>query len=76
MGIRFELGIEWNREYDFKDSLYLLGVYKRAITLFNSLHSPNEKILVVIDVDDFGDGQKYNHKASLFSPYIYEKSTL
>ncbi|USK33432.1 DUF3885 domain-containing protein [Bacillus sp. F19] len=76
IGIRFELGVEWNREYDYENSQYLKGVYNRAITLFNSLHSPDEEILVVIDVNDFGDRKSYTHKGRLFTPYVYEKSVL
>lgn len=76
IGIRFELGVERKREYNFEDSLYLQGVYKRAITLFESLHSKDEEIFVVVDVNDFGDGRTYKHKARIFPPYVYEKSIL
>lgn len=30
IGIRFELGVEWKIEYDFENSPYLKGVYKRG----------------------------------------------
>ncbi|TDL76210.1 DUF3885 domain-containing protein [Peribacillus frigoritolerans] len=76
IGIRFELGVEWNREYYYENSQYLKGVYHRALTLFNSLHSAEEEILVVIDVNDFGDRKSYLQKGRLFSPYVYEKSVL
>lgn len=51
IGIRFELGVERNREYDNPNNLYLLGCYKRAITLFEALHSPLDDLLVVVDVN-------------------------
>jgi hypothetical protein len=76
IGIRFELGVEWNREYDYENSQYLKGVYNRALTLFNSLHSPDEEILVVMDVNDYGDRKSYTQKGRLFSPYVFEKSVL
>jgi hypothetical protein len=76
IGIRFELGVECDREYHYKNSPYLQGVYKRAVTLFETMHLQDEEILIVIDVNDFGDGKPYKHKARIFSPYIYEKSVL
>lgn len=76
IGIRFELGVEWNGEYNYENSPYVQGVYKWAITLFESLHSKDEEIFVVIDVNDFGDGRTYKHKARIFSPYVYKKSIL
>ena len=53
IGIRFELGVEWDSEYINEKSPYVLGVYKRAITLFESIHSQDEEIFVVIDVNSF-----------------------
>ncbi|WP_041964221.1 DUF3885 domain-containing protein [Mesobacillus selenatarsenatis] len=76
IGIRFELGVEWDREYHYLNSPYVQGVYKRAVTLFESLHLQDEKILVVVDVRDLGDGKPYKQKARIFSPYINEKSVL
>ncbi|MEG0385069.1 DUF3885 domain-containing protein [Solibacillus cecembensis] len=76
IGIRFELGVGWDRKYNYENSPYVQGVYKRAVTLFEALHLQNEDIFVVVDVNDFGDGKSYKHKTRLFSPYVYEKSTL
>ncbi|WP_332698951.1 DUF3885 domain-containing protein [Halalkalibacter lacteus] len=76
IGIRFELGVEGNREYDYENSPYVQGVYERAITLFKSLHSQDEEIFVVVDVNDFGDGRSYKQKARVFSPYVYERLVL
>ena len=45
IGIRFELGTEWKSGYDHPNNPYVLRCYKRAITLFESLHSPTEDIL-------------------------------
>nr|WP_154319282.1 DUF3885 domain-containing protein [Metabacillus idriensis] len=76
IAIRFELGVEWNREYDDKNSRYLKGVYNRALTLFESVHKPDEEIFVVMDVNVFGNRKSYKNNRRLFSPYVYEKTTL
>jgi len=76
IGIRFELGVEWNRECDYENSPYIHGVYKRAVTLFESLHSQDEDIFVVVDVNDFGDGKTYKHNGKILSPYVYRKDVL
>ena len=60
ISIRFELGIEWSREYNYENSPYVQGVYKRTVTLFESLHSQDEEIFVVVDVNDFGDRKAFN----------------
>lgn len=66
--------MDYVREYDYENSTYLQGVYKRAITLFKSLHSNNDDIYIVVDVNDYADG--YKHKSKTFSRYIKEKSVL
>ncbi len=76
IGIRFELGVGWDRENNYENSPYVQRVYKRAITLFESLHPQDEEIFFVVDVNDFGDGKTYKHKARIFSPYVCEKSIL
>ncbi|MFJ7745572.1 DUF3885 domain-containing protein [Peribacillus sp. NPDC097295] len=76
VGIRFELGIEWEVGNHFKNDPYTRGAYKRAVTLFESLHSQEEDVIVVVDVDDFGDGKTYKHKTKIFAKYIYEKTLL
>lgn len=76
IGIRFKLGVEWDGEYNFENSTYVQGLYKRAVMLFESLHSQDEEIFVVVDVDDFGNGKTFKHKARIFSPYVYGKSIL
>jgi hypothetical protein len=75
IGIRFELGVEWKREYDYPDNPYVLGCYKRAITLFEALHSPTDDIFVVMDVNDFYKGKNIERELKNFSPYV-EKSLL
>lgn len=75
IGIRFELGVEWKREYYYPNNPYILGCYKRAITLFEALHSPTDDIFVVMDVNDFDKGKNIKHKLKNFSPYV-EKSLL
>lgn len=75
IGIRFELGVEWKREYDYPNNPYVFGCYKRAITLFESLHSPTEDIFVVMDVNDFDKGKNLKHQLKNFSPFV-KKSLL
>lgn len=76
IGIRFELGVDYDAKYTYENSPYLKGVYKRAITLFESLHSPNDDICIVIDVNDFADGKTFKRKLNIFSKYVKEKSVL
>jgi hypothetical protein len=57
IGIRFELGVEWKRGYDYPKNPYILGCYKKAIILFEAIHSPTDDIFVVIDVNDFDRGK-------------------
>jgi hypothetical protein len=75
IGIRFELGVEWKREYDYPNNPYIVGCYKRAITLFESLHSPSDDIFVVMDVSDIDKGKNIRNKLKNFSPYV-KKSLL
>ena len=70
IGIRFELGIDWKREYDYPNNPYLLGCYNRAITLFDFVHSPADDIFVVIDVNDFNNGKNIKRHLKNFSPYV------
>lgn len=74
IGIRFELGVDWKKEYDYPNNPYVLGCYKRAITLFESLHSPTEEIFVVMDVHDF-NRRNLKHKLKNFPRYV-KKSIL
>jgi Domain of unknown function (DUF3885) len=74
-GIRFELGVEELRDYD-RDNLYLENVYKRAITLFKSIHSKSDEIFVVANVSDYGYGITFKHKLNIYSKYVKGKSVL
>ncbi|MCM3789266.1 DUF3885 domain-containing protein [Domibacillus indicus] len=76
VGIRFELGVNWTKEDCAKECFYLKGVYERAITLFRSLHSPEEEIFVVANVNDFGDNGTFKHRLNIFSLYVKDKSVL
>ena len=76
IGIRFELGVDYDSDKVYKNCPYLERVYKRAITLFESLHSPNDHIYIVVDVNDFADGKAFKHKLNTFSKYVKEKSVL
>lgn len=73
VGIRFELGVDWKREYDYPNNPYIQGCYKRAITLFEAVHSQTDNIFIVIDVNDFNKGKNLKNKLNNFSPYV-EKS--
>jgi hypothetical protein len=75
IGIRFELGVEWKREYDYPNNPYIQGCYKRVITLFEALHSLTDDIIIVIDVIDFDKGKNIKHKLKNFSNYV-ERSLL
>ncbi|MES1046754.1 DUF3885 domain-containing protein [Heyndrickxia oleronia] len=70
IGIRFELGVEWKRDYDYPNNPYILRCYKRAITLFESVHSPTEDIFVVMDVNDFDKGKNLKHQLKNFLLYV------
>ena len=76
IGIRFELGVNNSGVSIHENSLYLPGVYKRATTLFKFLHAQNDDLYVVVDVNDFADGETFKHKLKIFSPYVKEKSVL
>lgn len=75
IAIRFELGIEREMHYDCLKNSYILRCYKRAITLFESLHSPTEDIFVVMDINDLDKGKSLKRQLKNFSPYV-EKSLL
>ncbi|MGG0848073.1 DUF3885 domain-containing protein [Peribacillus simplex] len=74
IGIRFELGVDYDSDFTYENSPYLQGVYKRLITLFKSLHSNNHDIYIVVDVSDYADDFKL--KSKTFSRYIKKKSVL
>ncbi len=70
IGIRFELGVNWEREYDYPDNPYILGCYHRAISLFKALHSPEEDIYVVMDISDFHKRRNIRRNLGNFSSYV------
>lgn len=76
IGIRFELGVNYDRENDRENSPYLQGVYHRAINLFESLHPLDDEIFMVANVNNHGDGATFNRKLQIFSRYVQEKSIL
>jgi hypothetical protein len=76
IGIRFKLGVAYDSDYCYEKSPYLRGVYKRAITLFKTLHLQEDEIFVVANVNDFGDKAAFNRKLNIFSKYIQDKSVL
>ncbi|WP_082919449.1 DUF3885 domain-containing protein [Cytobacillus oceanisediminis] len=76
IGIRFELGVDYDSDEIYEDCPYLKGVYKRAITLFKSLHSSEDCIYIVANVNDFADGETFKRKLNIFSKYVKEKSVL
>ncbi|MCP2034843.1 hypothetical protein L1279_001830 [Planomicrobium sp. HSC-17F08] len=76
IGIRFELGVNYDWENNKENSPYLQGVYHRAINLFESLHPQDDEIFMVANVNDYGDGATFNRKLQIFSRYVQEKSIL
>lgn len=76
IGIRFKLGVNYDYNNIYENCPYLEGVYNRAITLFQSLHSKTDDIYIVVDVNDFADGETSKHKLNIFSKYVKEKSDL
>ncbi|WP_270182020.1 DUF3885 domain-containing protein [Alkalihalobacillus sp. CinArs1] len=76
IGIRFQLGVELSEASTNDDPAYIQGVYNRAITLFECLHSHTDNMFVVVDVNDYGDGKPLKPKLRNFSPYVKEKSVL
>lgn len=76
IGIRFKLGVNYDYNNIYENCPYLEGVYNRAITLFQSLHSKTDDIYIVVDVNDFADGETFKHKLNIFSKYVKEKSNL
>ncbi|ALC85240.1 hypothetical protein AM499_04975 [Bacillus sp. FJAT-22090] len=76
IGIRFQLGVDYDSDYCYENRPYLKGVYNRAITLFKTLHLQKDEIFVVANVNDFGDFAAFNRKLNIFSKYIQDKSVL
>ncbi|NTU28651.1 DUF3885 domain-containing protein [Brevibacillus sp. HB1.1] len=76
IGIRFELGVNYDYHDVYENCPYLQGVNSRAITLFKTLHAPKDDIYIVVDVNDFGDGRAFNRKLNAFSKYVKNKSLL
>jgi len=76
IGIRFELGTEWKREYCNGNSPYHKGVYHRAVTLFKASHLEDEEIFIVANVNDYGDKKTFEHKIKVFYSYVKDKNVL
>ena len=70
IGIRFRLGVDYDCNNIYENCPYLEGVYNRAITLFQSLHSKTDDIYIVVDVNDYADGKTFKHKLNIFSKYV------
>ncbi|WP_380659908.1 DUF3885 domain-containing protein [Salinicoccus sesuvii] len=75
VAIRFELGVDY-RKTDGENSVYINNVYIRAITLFKTLHLPEDEIFMVVNVNDFGNRKVFSHRLKVFSKYIKEKHVL
>lgn len=76
IGIRFKLGANYDYNNIYENCPYLEGVYNRAIALFQSLHSKTDDIYIVVDVNDYADGETFKHKLNIFSKYVKEKYDL
>ncbi|MEC1668767.1 DUF3885 domain-containing protein [Bacillus mojavensis] len=76
IGIRFEIGVGNNVNAAYLHSPYIDNAYKRAVTLFKSLHADNDDIFVIADAVGFGGRRRYKSKLHIFSRYIREKAVL
>ncbi|MDA1805980.1 DUF3885 domain-containing protein [Bacillus cereus group sp. BY32LC] len=76
IGIRFKLGVNYDYNNIYENCPYLEGVYNRAITLFQFLHFKTDDMYIVVDVNDYADGETFKHKLNIFSKYVKEKSDL
>lgn len=76
IGIRFKLGVNDKLENIHESHSYLEEVYKRSVILFESVHSSNDDIYIVVDVNDFGENKARKKKLNIFSKYVKEKAIL
>lgn len=76
IGIRFEIGVGYNVNAAYLHNPYIDNAYKRAVTLFKSLHADDDDIFVIADAVGFGGGRRYKSKLHIFSRYIREKAVL
>lgn len=74
--IRFELGVNESSVSIHENPLYLQGVYRRAIDLFEALHAPEDELYLVVDVHDFGEGYVLQRKLNVFAKYVKEHPLL
>lgn len=74
--IRFELGVNESPGSIHENPLYLQGVYRRAIDLFETLHAPEDELYLVVDVHDFGKEHALRRKLNVFAKYVGKKSAL
>jgi len=76
VGIRFKLGVSDGSDSIHEQTAYLPGVYERAISLFEALHAPEDKIYFVVDVHEFGSGHALRRKLNVFAKYVKTRSVL
>jgi len=74
--IRFELGVNESSVSIHENPLYLQGVYRRAIDLFEALHAPEDELYLVVDVHDFGKRYALRRKLNVFAKYVKKNSAL
>lgn len=74
--IRFELGVNESSLSIHENPVYLPGVYRRAIDLFEALHAPEDELYLVVDVYDFGEGSTLQRKLNVFAKYVKHQSIL
>ena len=74
--LRFELGVNESSVSIHENPLYLQGVYQRAIELFESLHTPNDELYMVVDITNFDTGHILYRKSNIFAKYVKEHSLL
>ncbi|ARD48652.1 DUF3885 domain-containing protein [Sporosarcina sp. P33] len=74
--LRFELGVNESSVSIHENPLYLQGVYRRAIDLFEALHAPEDELYLVVDAHDFGKGYALGRKLNVFAKYVKDHSVL
>ena len=75
-GIRFELGVSDGSASIHEQPSYLSGVYERAVDLFESLHSPEDDLYLVVDVHKYGNKYLLRRKLNVFAKYVKMRSVL
>lgn len=73
IGIRFELG----DPDENNEKIYMERVYDRSLSIFKSLHSPNDEVIIVANVHHAGEENSLRRRrVKIFNHYIKSKDVL